>query len=216
MKIGLILPIDLGKTFLEVQQMGEYGSGRSGFKGLTARKLALDIRTLKRKDRLVPGQTFSWSWKRSDGQDAGNINISTGNDILNLSYRYKYGEDEWKTLEMSIEIDWTRCNFGGKRPWFLCPRCGIRVAILYGGKYFYCRICHNLAYPSENETQIDRLFRKARKLRERLEATSDMTLPINFKPKGMHWDTFVRLLGESQHIEMQIYNEMDRQLGIIL
>jgi len=84
--------------------MGGYGSGRSGFKGLTARKIALDIRTLKRKDRLAPGQNFSWSWKLSDGQDAGNINIITGNDILNLSYRYKYGEEEWQPLEMSVKL----------------------------------------------------------------------------------------------------------------
>jgi len=67
-------------------------------------ELSLDIRTLKRKGCLIPGQKCSWSWKLSDGQYAGNINISTGNNILSLSYRYKYREEEWKPLEMSVEV----------------------------------------------------------------------------------------------------------------
>ncbi len=30
-----------------------------------------------------------------------------------------------------VEIDWTCLPSGGKRPWFLCPSCGRRCAVLY-------------------------------------------------------------------------------------
>jgi len=47
---------------------------------------------------------------------------------------------------------------------------------------------------------MDRLIRKARKIRERLEAPRELTQSISFKPKGMHWDTFFRLFGESHKV----------------
>ena len=39
----------------------------------------------------------------------------------------------------------------------------------------------------------DRLRLKARKLRDRLGATHDLSVRITERPKGMHWDTFLRL-----------------------
>ena len=35
---------------------------------------------------------------------------------------------------------------------------------------------------------------KTRKIRDKLEATHNLTVPVMFKPKGMHWETFVRLV----------------------
>src|SRR6478609_5352946 len=38
-------------------------------------------------------------------------------------------------------IQWTRCNFGGRRPWFIC-QCGKRVAKLYDtSSIVACRHC---------------------------------------------------------------------------
>ena len=49
-----------------------------------------------------------------------------------------------------IRLEWTPCTFGGSRPWFLCPGCGRRVAILYGpGLPLECRVCRGLGYASQ-------------------------------------------------------------------
>ena len=193
--------------------MGGFGSGRKGSKRLTTHMLSMDIRTLARRGLLNPGY-FSLTWKRSDGQETGNIGIKAETDRLHLSYKYRHPEEEWLPIEAVVEFDWTPCHFGGRRPWFRCPSCGRQCAIIYGGKYFSCRSCHNLAFPSENENPIDRLYRKAWKLREILEAPRDLTRPILHKPRGMHWLTFERLTNKAHELEMQIFSEMDRHPGL--
>ncbi len=54
-----------------------------------------------------------------------------------------------------VRLDWTRPNYGGERPWFLCPAltpqgpCNRRCRILYrprSAKHFLCRQCHRLTY----------------------------------------------------------------------
>lgn len=62
-------------------------------------------------------------------------------------------------LNYKISLTTTRCNYGGRRYWFICPlifnqiRCGRRVGVLYmGDKYFGCRHCRNICY-SRNENR---------------------------------------------------------------
>lgn len=77
----------------------------------------------------------------------------------------------WIEVEQAIRLDITPCNYGGFRQWFLCSCCQRRVAILYGaGKHFLWRHCYNLAYSSQQEGKMDRLLRKARKIRNNLGA----------------------------------------------
>ena len=43
----------------------------------------------------------------------------------------------------------SKCNFGGTRPWFICPNCKCRVGKLYRKPFsmaFLCRHCQNLTY----------------------------------------------------------------------
>ncbi len=87
-------------------------------------------------------------------------------------------------------LEWTPCNFGGERPWFVCPGegCSRRVAILYGsgpGRPL-CRCCRDLAYESQREDRIGRAKRRAEKDRSRLP-------PSGTRPKGMHHATFQKL-----------------------
>jgi len=73
------------------------------------------------------------------------------------------------------------------------------VAVLYGlGPRFLCRHCYRLPYGSQNETFIDRMMRKARRIRQRLQASTDLTEPVWRKPKGMHRKTFDRLVREEE------------------
>ena len=53
---------------------------------------------------------------------------------------------------------------------------------------------HNLAYAGQNEDRLDRLNRKMSKLRTKVGGDSDDVIsPFPEKPKGMHWETFLRL-----------------------
>ena len=51
-----------------------------------------------------------------------------------------------------VELEWSECTYGGRRPWFLCPDCRERVALLYlGDGHFRCRHCLRLVYESQRE-----------------------------------------------------------------
>ena len=52
-----------------------------------------------------------------------------------------------------MRLSRSSCHYGGERPWFLCPHCGRRVAILYGGAVFACRTCYGLAYEVQREDE---------------------------------------------------------------
>ena len=97
----------------------------------------------------------------------------------------------------------------GERPWFVCPavRCGGRMAILYGpGKYFLCRHCYDLRYESQREDKNTRALRRAQKIRTRLGGSANMMEPFTERPKGMHHDTYMRLLWEHHEAEMEHLN----------
>lgn len=62
-----------------------------------------------------------------------------------------------------FEFDYTPCNYGGKRRWFLCPICKRRVGKLYTTRLdnrFACRKCHNLTFESSKThyTRIDAII----------------------------------------------------------
>jgi hypothetical protein len=83
-------------------------------------------------------------------------------------------------------------RFGGRRPWFLCPRCISRVALLYlRGQRWSCRKCCDLAYQSELEAKGHRGQMKARKIRARLGGDWS-GFEFSDKPRGMHWKTYKR------------------------
>ena len=92
-------------------------------------------------------------------------------------------------VEGVAHLAWTPCNFGGSRPWFVCPGegCTRRVAILYGPGpgQLLCRQCCNLAYASQREDQIERAQRRAEKAGARLA-------PDGGRLKGMHRATFLK------------------------
>jgi hypothetical protein len=103
-------------------------------------------------------------------------------------------------------LTWTACNFGGERPWFICPGagCGRRVAVLYGpGRYFLCRHCYELVYESQRNNAIERALHKAQSIRKHLGGSANMMEPFPEKPKGMHHDTYMRLFWEHHEAEME-------------
>lgn len=178
--------------------MGGFGSGRGQRgKDTTSDMRALDIRRLQRDGMLTPGRSFGWRWLRND-EEVASIKIRTESDRVILNYRTRQRGDEWQQMDYPVNIEWTPCNFGGRRAWFLCParECGRRVAILFGGSIFACRHCHNLAYLCQRETDDDRVMRRAETIRRRLGWQPGIDNLQARKPKGMHWRTFERLKAE--------------------
>jgi hypothetical protein len=177
--------------------MGGLGSGnwyRWDRKTTTEEVRRLDIRYMRKQCGIhCPGSAGSLSWSRG-GEPTGSIAYRVQEEHLVLNYRYRsYGED-WQDYRESIQLDRTPCNYGGERIWFLCPHCSKRVAVLYGADVrFLCRHCYCLPYASQNETYMDRMARKARKIRRRLGSGEGLDELIWEKPKGMHWTTFESL-----------------------
>ena len=188
--------------------MGGFGSGqwyRWNKKDTTEGQRAIDVRYLSRHGLLRPGHAFHLYWSRN-GQETGTISGVVGEAEIVLLYRTRRpGQEEWEDVQEEIQLDWTTCHYGGRRPWFLCPgrSCGRRAAILYGpGKYFLCRHCYQLTYATCNMDAGDRAREKVQKIRKRLGGSECLMVPFPERPKGMHIDTYHRLFTEAHEADM--------------
>jgi len=178
--------------------MGGIGSGRHrGAKATPSDYRSIDVRRWNRDGWLAPHQSFVCQWSRQ-GEVVSAIHVRTEPDQVILTYRHRSGSEDWKDESYSVYLDWTACNLGGKRPWFLCPAygCDRRVAILYGGGIFACRHCYQLAYPSQRKTDYDRMAWRADRIRDKLGWEPGCLNGPGEKPKGMHWSTFERLTAQ--------------------
>lgn len=181
--------------------MGGMGSGRSWHwdaKDTTNDYRSIDVRRWKRDGLLEPHQSFGWQWSRH-GEVVASIRVRTEPNRVILTYRHRSDGKDWKDKSYPVYLDWTACNLGGERPWFLCPAhgCGRRVALLYlGGSIFACRHCYQLVYESQRETWDDRAARKADRIRDKLGWEPGILNGNGWKPKGMHWNTFERLTAQ--------------------
>lgn len=83
--------------------------------------------------------------------------------LIAVSMALDHVRVQYDGLDHRVEIERTRCNYGGTRPWFLCPACGDRRAVLYtlsGGGFFGCQRCLRLLYLSECEDTFERSLLK--------------------------------------------------------
>jgi hypothetical protein len=182
--------------------MGGPGSGRwyrwKGTRTTLDEVHRLDVRWLQRHGYLQRWGRGVLTWHRGD-HDAGAVGVALEDGRLVVAYRFKASGGDWEPVRQVLDLDWTPCHYGGQRPWFRCPGCQRRVAVLcLDGQWFLCRHCYELPYGSQQETAEDRSLRKVRTLRERLGASMNLLEPIWTKPKGMHWRTFERLLQEEE------------------
>jgi len=169
-------------------------SGRAGTKRSTGNMHRLDVRKLHHGGLLTPGRSFNWQWSRN-----GNVLASIGVTVdatnsVTLDYRSKQQGGEWQDKRYQVLIGWTACNYGGNRPWWLCPCCGRRVAVLWGDSTYACRHCQQINYESTRTTESSKPFERADKLRRRLGWVPGVAYGIGDKPRGMHTKTYLRLL----------------------
>jgi hypothetical protein len=143
--------------------------------------------------RSPPGRWSTTAWSRR-GTITDWIAHRAEPDALVLDYTTTgVTKSDGISIVERIPIERTPCHYGGSRPWFLCPGCGCRRAILYCvGDFFRCRTCHNLAYGLTRESAWKRKQRKAARLRRKIGAKPALHHRAR-KPKGMHWRTFRRI-----------------------
>jgi hypothetical protein len=179
--------------------MGGPGSGRwyrwQGTRTTLDEAYRIDVRLLHRHGYL-DGRPHWVTWSRGE-QQAGSLLLAMQPEGVVLTYRYRVGGGDWESMRQVVTLDWTPCHYGGEQPWFRCPGCQRRVAVLCGDdRLFLCRHCYRLPYTSQYETRLDRLYRKLRKLRDRVGEQYAR------KPKGMHWRTWERLRDQALDAEM--------------
>ena len=159
----------------------------------------LDVRALHKAAMLGAGHAAMWNWySRGVLRASVHVRAEAGRLILNYSAT---SNGERKDYRYPVGLSWTPCRFGGERPWFLCPSCQRRVAILYGGAVFACRHCYRLAYESQRERDYNRLAGRADKIRRRLGWPVGILNPTPWtKPPRMHRRTFWRLTAEHNRL----------------
>ncbi len=211
--------------------MGGVGSGnwyRLDKKTTTSECHSVDVRYLQRENLLRSGHSFSLRWSRAvreTGSIGGIVEGMETPERVILLYRYRSSGQgkEWEDVRESILLSWTACNFGGERPWFICPGagCSRRVAVLYGpGRYFLCRHCYDLSYQSQRDNAMYRALHKAQGIRERLGGSANMMEPFPERPKGMRHETYRQLREEHDEAQMAEFagmrewlDKLERKVG---
>jgi len=201
--------------------MGGFGSGRPNGSGRPKAEScrSLDVNRLHHEGCLRAGWYGIWQWMR-DGERVAWINLLAAFDHLDLTYRVRIGGGDWEDISESVRIVHAGCSYGGARPYFICPGvvkgrvCGRRVTRLYvPGRYFVCRHCNRLSYASQSEGGLDRILRRANKMRQRLGGDPGMASSFPMRPKGMWQRTYERLRRRTVGIETCASEAMGRHIG---
>ena len=156
----------------------------------------IDVRELPRLKSTQP-MVLRWS---SDGSCLDVVMIVENHLLSVFEPCVIEGSKKWAT--QFINIEWTKCHYGGHRAWFKCPEqnCSRRAAKLYWADgWFGCRHCFGLAYASQWQNPGVRAAHRAERIRARLGGTA--AEPLRLKPRGMHWRTYRRLCEEAEKAE---------------
>ena len=108
---------------------------------------------------------------------------------------------------LGVQLIWTPVNFGGVRPWYVCPTCGHRVALLFR---FACRRCRQIRYRSQYDSRLNRQRDRAAAIRVRLGAFNpEIFDSVPSRPPRMRRTTYHRLLDELEAIELDVIQMSD-------
>jgi len=152
----------------------------------------LDIRAMARADALVEGGG-AWIWT-----DRACASFSLTGDVLTLRHNLL-----GRHVSQAVPILRTACQYGGTRPWFGCPHCGSRVAVLLlRGGGFGCKRCVMASYTSQRESGVDGAERALRKASQRLDAGG-------LRPKGMHISTYCSILAAAAAADTRYWQALD-------
>ena len=154
---------------------------------------SIDVRSFQQVGALRSHWQGSWYWWSCDtGEVTYQIQVWVWGDDFWIRFPWK-----GQHIEETIRLERTACHLGGTRPWFLCPGCQRRAAILYLHKgAFRCRHCHDLRYQCQSEDAIDRTWRAQAKVERKIGRSQS-------RPKGMHKTTHERLAEKVTTVERE-------------
>jgi hypothetical protein len=173
-----------------------WGAGRPGTKAIGEQLQRVDVRLWARRGDLSKLGHFVWTWRRGE-ERAGSVSVWV-NPLHSVTLEYVLTVNGiQQKVSNSIGLDYVPCRFGGARPWFTCPCCARRVALLYLHRgRFACRHCQRVAYASQSEDELGRMWRK----QSRLEASLGDN---RTRPKGMRHSTFQKLSAAVEDCELR-------------
>ena len=183
-----------------------YGAGRPALHVKAEHCRQLDVRRWHREGVLQAGTFGSWVWSDSaTGERTGRIGYSVGDGFVNLNYSVND-----QPSNQRVALTRTPCNYGGVRPWFVCPVRGERVAVLFlrAGR-FACRQCQRIAYASQSDDAMGRNWRRQGKLESRLGQWWA-------RPRGMHRETHERLMSAILDCERRRDAALDQFVGVLM
>lgn len=187
-----------------------YGAGRPAYNIKAEQVQRVDIRIWQRRNLLDREGTFSWSWNRG-GEPTGSIGVAVYvGKAVELRYTVSSGGVA-QPINERVFLAYTPCHFGGTRKWFVCPRCHHRREVLYlrNGR-FACRHCQRVAYSSQSEDELARMWRKQGRIEVRLGGDWR-------RPKGMRQRTYKCLLDQlyacEECREIALYDAWKRLIG---
>ncbi len=175
-----------------------FGAGRPAYKVKAEQVARVDIRIWHKLGLLWSGGRNTWTWSRGD-ERAGSITFCVSEHAINLIYSINGKDASQRIGRVS-----TPCHYGGSRPWFCCPACQSKSALLYlrAGR-FACRRCQRVSYSTQSGTSHDRLCRLYYRLAEKIERG---------KPKWQRRSTFIKLEDRfekvSEQFEASLYGRL--------
>jgi hypothetical protein len=106
-------------------------------------------------------------------------------------------------IPQGIQVSWTRCHYGGVRPWLHCSYCERRVMRLFKGLGGYCcRVCYGSPiYESQRRSAKARAYLQAYRLRQRLGGSRPVVDAIPPRPPGMTRKSYARLCVRVERLE---------------
>lgn len=184
--------------------MGGIGSGRPQERPYIGGLLPLELKSVKPYLRNT-GARMMWSW--SNGSSAG-IEITERGLLL------KYASNG-QAYSHEIPVVFTPCHYGGERPWMLCS-CGRRVGKLYmaAAGRVVCRPCTGRRYRCQGQSNEDRLQMTIHRLQRKLDPKGGHAIyEIPERPKGMHLDTYERIVAQIEEAQGKRDATLDGKLA---
>lgn len=170
-----------------------YNAGRPGWHVKAEHCRRIDARRWQREGILAGGRAGTWAWTDAEtGEQLASIGYRSEPSTVVLSYNLND-----KLVKQWLPILHTPCHFGGLRHWFGCPSCARRVAVLFlRSNGFLCRHCNRVAYASQSDDEIGRIWRVQAKIEVRLGKHWQ-------RPRGMHQTTHERLVSRILDCELR-------------
>jgi len=159
---------------------------------------SIDIRRISRERMLRPG-SWTWRWRDAEtGDVVASVTVEGAEDAVGVAYVVKGCR-----LSVRVRVVRTVCGYGGSRPWFKCPKCEARVALLYiASDGLACRSCLRLVYSVQSASDISIAWRRARKAEILLG-------PQWTRPKGMHYSTCLRIQERAHKAMVSISRQVE-------